>query len=40
LIFKSFGGLPTKFAKINKTRAQRYTGDIANDGKGEILVLQ
>lgn len=40
LMFKSFGSLPTKFAKISKTRVQRYAGDIANDGKGEILVLQ
>ena len=40
LMFKSFGSLPTKFAKIDKTRVQRYAGDIANDGKGEILVLQ
>lgn len=40
LMFKSFGSLPTKFAKINKSRVQRYAGDIANDGKGEILVLQ
>jgi len=40
LMFKSFSNLPTKFAKINKCRAQHYAGDLANDGKGEILVLQ
>ena len=40
LMFKSFGTLPTKFAKINKNRVQRYAGDLANDGKGEILVLK
>lgn len=40
LMFKSFGILPTKFAKISKIRVQRYAGDLANDGKGEILVLQ
>ncbi len=40
LMFKSFGSLPTKFAKIDKIRVQRYAGDVANDGKGEILVLQ
>lgn len=40
LMFKSFSRFPTKFAKIDKTRVRRYAGDIANDGKGEILVLQ
>jgi formylmethanofuran dehydrogenase subunit C len=39
LMFKSFGGLPTRFAQMGKTRVQRYAGDIANDGKGEVLVL-
>ena len=39
LMFKSFSNLPTKFAHINKNRVQRFAGDIANDGKGEILVL-
>lgn len=40
LMFKSFGNLPGKFAGINKNRVQRYAGDLANDGKGEILVLK
>lgn len=40
LMFKSFNTLPSKFAKINQNRAQRYAGDLANDGKGEILVLK
>jgi len=40
LMFKSFGELPSKFAKIDKNRVQRYAGDITNDGKGEILILQ
>lgn len=40
LMFKSFGHLPTAFAQINKNRVQRYAGDVATDGKGEILVLQ
>lgn len=40
LMFKSFGQLPSKFAKIDTNRVQRYAGDIANDGKGEILVLK
>ncbi len=39
LMFKSFAGLPSKFAQISKNRVKRYAGDIANDGKGEILVL-
>lgn len=40
LMFKSFGLLPSKFARISTNRVQRYAGDIANDGKGEILVLK
>jgi formylmethanofuran dehydrogenase subunit C len=40
LMFKSFGDLPGKFAKIGTNRVQRYAGDVANDGKGEILVLK
>lgn len=40
LMFKSFRGLPSKFASINQNRVQRYAGDIANDGKGEILVFK
>lgn len=39
LMFKSFKGLPSKFSSINKNRVQRYAGDLANDGKGEILVF-
>lgn len=40
LMFKSFAGLPGRFAEIGSNRVRRYAGDIANDGKGEILVLQ
>lgn len=40
LMFKSFNTLPSKFAKMNQNRVQRYAGDLANDGKGEILVLK
>lgn len=40
LMFKSFAALPSKFAGLKQTRVQRYAGDIANDGKGEILVLK
>ena len=40
LMFKSFSDLPSKFAQMNQNRAQRFAGDISNDGKGEILVLR
>lgn len=40
LMFKSFGQLPSEFARMDTSRVQRYAGDIANDGKGEILVLK
>lgn len=39
LMFKSFRSLPSKFATINNNRVRRFAGDIANDGKGEILVF-
>ncbi|MCX7627044.1 MAG: formylmethanofuran dehydrogenase subunit C [Methylophilaceae bacterium] len=39
LMFKAFKGLPTKFADIDQNRVRRYMGDIANDGKGEVLVF-
>lgn len=39
LMFKSFRALPSKFAGIDRNRVHRYAGDIANDGKGEILVF-
>ena len=40
LMFKSFSGLPSKFAQMNQSRARRFAGDIGNDGKGEILILK
>lgn len=40
LMFKSFADLPGKFTEIDGNRVRRYAGDIAIDGKGEILVLQ
>lgn len=40
LMFKSFQALPSKFAQLKQNRVQRFAGDIGNDGKGEILVLQ
>lgn len=39
LMFRSFKGLPSEFAGINKNRVRRFAGDVANDGKGEILVF-
>ncbi len=39
LMFKSFRGLPTRFAEISQNRVRRHAGDLANDGKGEILVF-
>jgi formylmethanofuran dehydrogenase subunit C len=39
LMFKSFRGLPSKFSGIDKNRVRRYAGDLANDGKGEILIF-
>jgi formylmethanofuran dehydrogenase subunit C len=40
LMFKSFAGLPFPFASLQSSRARRYAGDIASEGKGEILVLE
>ena len=40
LMFKSFIGLPSKFSQIQQNRVQRYAGDLANDGKGEILIFK
>jgi len=40
LMFQSFVGLPTCFTELEQNRVRRYAGDIANDGKGEILILQ
>lgn len=39
LMFKSFRALPSKFAGIDQNRVRRYAGDLASDGKGEILVF-
>ncbi len=40
LMFKALAQLPTKFGAISQNRVQRYAGDLANDGKGEILVFK
>lgn len=39
LMFKSFKGLPTKFGQMDANRVRRFAGDLASDGKGEILIF-
>ena len=39
LMFKSFRNLPSKFAAISNNRVRRFSGDLASDGKGEILIF-
>jgi formylmethanofuran dehydrogenase subunit C len=39
LLFNAIKPLKTKFSAINSTRVQRYAGDIACNGTGEILVF-
>lgn len=39
LLFKSFANLDTAFKHIHDNRVQRYVGDVASNGNGEILVL-
>lgn len=39
LMFKSLRMLPSKFANIDQDRVQKFGGDLANDGKGEILIF-
>ncbi|MFM9912857.1 MAG: formylmethanofuran dehydrogenase subunit C [Methylophilaceae bacterium] len=39
LMFKSMRALPSKFAQLENNRVRRFAGDIAVDGKGEILVF-
>lgn len=38
LLFKSFSVLSTRFNTIKSLRVQRYSGDLACNGNGEILV--
>jgi formylmethanofuran dehydrogenase subunit C len=40
LLFQSFKALPSKFSSLKRQRAQRFAGDLACNGNGEILVLQ
>ena len=39
LMYKSFRDLPTRFALLSNNRVRRFSGDLASDGKGEILVI-
>jgi formylmethanofuran dehydrogenase subunit C len=39
LLFQSFKMLPSKFNTLKNLRAQRFAGDLACNGNGEILVL-
>ena len=39
LLFQSFKTLPSKFNTLKNQRAQRFAGDLACNGNGEILVL-
>ena len=40
LLFKSFKAFPSKFSALKDQRAQRFAGDLACNGNGEILVLK
>jgi len=40
LLFKSFRQYDTKFSSLDQNRVQRFAGDTACNGNGEILVLQ
>ena len=39
LLYQSFKSLATRFNKISCQRVQRYAGDLACNGNGEVLVL-
>lgn len=39
LLFKSWQPLPSAWAQVKTMRAQRFSGDLANAGNGEILLL-
>ena len=40
LLFKSFQRFDTPFSKITSQRVQRFVGDLAANGNGEILILK
>lgn len=39
LLFQSFKAFPSKFSAIKNQRVQRFAGDLACNGTGEILVI-
>jgi formylmethanofuran dehydrogenase subunit C len=39
LLFQSFKAFPTKLNQVKTKRAQRFAGDLACNGNGEILVM-
>jgi len=39
LLFQNFKSLPSKFNTMKSQRAQRFAGDLACNGNGEILVI-
>ena len=40
LLFQSFKTLPSKFSTLKNQRAQRFAGDLACNGNGEILIFK
>ena len=40
LLFQSFKAFPTKFSALKSHRVQRFAGDLACNGNGEILVFK
>jgi formylmethanofuran dehydrogenase subunit C len=39
LLFQSFKTLPSKFSTLKSQRVQRFAGDLACNGNGEILII-
>lgn len=39
LLFQSFAALPSKFNAVKNQRVQRFAGDLACNGNGEILII-
>ena len=39
LLFQSFNAFPSKFSTLKNQRVQRFAGDLACNGNGEILII-
>ena len=39
LLFQSFNAFPSKFSTLKNQRVQRFAGDLAVNGNGEILII-